>query len=345
MRPLNNARLANLTTLLALIVVLALSPASVLAQSVSVIDSPTAQTYTDPDNGNVFVVDPETKSFLLTIAATGDEYGGTDPGMVVTRQRITMRYRTDNLSFFLYGNVDLVRNSARATVFDRRTSRVFYRRFYQPPSPRTEDGSTKIFTFVDENDDQNTLVLEPGRRTFRLTFGDTDDSFEAVDRGMHATPYKVIIRYQDPAGDYSLYVSADLLRSSARAILTDYRFDEPEVRELFQPPKPKVGGTTFGRTKSIVVDNWAFTPARAILPVNTTIRWTNRSSHPHVITSVDGAWEPQRLATGESFEFVIRRYGTIGYYCSLHERPGRLDDEDTEIPPESAFVRGQILVR
>jgi plastocyanin len=70
----------------------------------------------------------------------------------------------------------------------------------------------------------------------------------------------------------------------------------------------------------IVIDNFAFRPARLTVPVGTKVTWFNRDDVPHTATS---AAKPKRfdsgtLDTDDQFTHVFTAPGTYEYFCALH---------------------------
>ena len=69
--------------------------------------------------------------------------------------------------------------------------------------------------------------------------------------------------------------------------------------------------------------SFAFSPATLIIPVGTTVTWTNMTAAPHTVTSDDGktfdsgAANPIR-AQGGTFSFKFTKAGTFAYHCQFH---------------------------
>lgn len=75
-------------------------------------------------------------------------------------------------------------------------------------------------------------------------------------------------------------------------------------------------------TKTVVIDNFSFSPAVVQVPAGSTITWENHDDMPHTITSTE---KPRTLASpaidsGEHYTASFPKPGTYTYFCSLHPR-------------------------
>jgi plastocyanin len=70
------------------------------------------------------------------------------------------------------------------------------------------------------------------------------------------------------------------------------------------------------------IDNFSFKPATLIVPVGTTIVWTNRDDIPHTVVSTDDprAFKSKVLDTDEKFSYTFTKAGTFPYFCSVHPK-------------------------
>ncbi|MDP2660831.1 MAG: cupredoxin family copper-binding protein [Dehalococcoidia bacterium] len=68
----------------------------------------------------------------------------------------------------------------------------------------------------------------------------------------------------------------------------------------------------------VVIQNFAFGPKTLTAPVGTTVRWTNKDSAAHTVTSGKGAFDSGNLAQGQSFSFKFTQAGTFDYACKIH---------------------------
>jgi Icc protein len=70
----------------------------------------------------------------------------------------------------------------------------------------------------------------------------------------------------------------------------------------------------------VVVDNFSFSPAAAMVPAGATVTWTNRDDVPHNIVSTEKRFASPVLDTDQHFSYRFDAPGTYRYYCSLHPR-------------------------
>jgi plastocyanin len=83
-----------------------------------------------------------------------------------------------------------------------------------------------------------------------------------------------------------------------------------------------------GRTMTVTITmnsngSFAFSPATVIIPVGTTVTWTNMTDAPHTVTSDDGKTFDSGTAhpigaQGGSFSFKFTKAGTFAYHCQFH---------------------------
>jgi len=66
------------------------------------------------------------------------------------------------------------------------------------------------------------------------------------------------------------------------------------------------------------IQNFAFAPNTILIPVGTTVRWTNKDPVNHTVTSSTGLFDSGILGPGQSFEFRFDTPGTYSYTCTLH---------------------------
>lgn len=79
-------------------------------------------------------------------------------------------------------------------------------------------------------------------------------------------------------------------------------------------PNAPPGGTT------VVIKNFAFTPAVLTVPVGATVTWVNQDSVYHTATSDIPAGLPDspNINPGESWSFTFTQDGTYEYHCTPH---------------------------
>jgi plastocyanin len=107
-----------------------------------------------------------------------------------------------------------------------------------------------------------------------------------------------------------LLVVAVLLCGAAIApslALPSQSFNWQQYASAYQQPEP------------VAIRDFAFAPNVIIIPVGTTVRWTNGSAvNDHTVTSNTGLFDSGTLDPGVSFEYRFDAPGTYPYYCALH---------------------------
>ena len=93
----------------------------------------------------------------------------------------------------------------------------------------------------------------------------------------------------------------------------------PSVAPTAQPTaQPEVQPTAAGGEVEIVISNFSFEPAELSISVGTTVKWTNKDSASHTVTSATGDWDSGGLSKGQSFSRTFTQAGTFAYQCTVH---------------------------
>jgi plastocyanin len=71
-------------------------------------------------------------------------------------------------------------------------------------------------------------------------------------------------------------------------------------------------------TNTVTIQNFAFSPEVVTVKAGTTVRWTNRDTDDHTVTSDTSAFGSAALATGASYAHTFTTPGTYKYHCSIH---------------------------
>jgi plastocyanin len=82
--------------------------------------------------------------------------------------------------------------------------------------------------------------------------------------------------------------------------------------------QPEVQPTSAGGEVEIVITNFSFVPAELSISVGTTVKWTNKDSASHTVTSATGDWDSGMLSKGQSFSRTFTQAGTFAYQCTVH---------------------------
>ncbi len=71
---------------------------------------------------------------------------------------------------------------------------------------------------------------------------------------------------------------------------------------------------------SVVINNFAFSPAAITVKAGTKVTWKNNDSTTHTVTENDSQAGPAsgNLAPGSSYSFTYTTAGTFKYHCSIH---------------------------
>jgi len=73
-------------------------------------------------------------------------------------------------------------------------------------------------------------------------------------------------------------------------------------------------------TKSVMIMNYAFSPAALTVKVGDTVTWTNMDEAPHTVTVSSGPvkFASPTLQKGETFTYTFTKAGAYSYYCAVH---------------------------
>jgi len=71
---------------------------------------------------------------------------------------------------------------------------------------------------------------------------------------------------------------------------------------------------------SVMIMNYAYSPAALTIKVGTKVTWTNMDTAPHTVTVSSGPvkFASPNLQKGESFTYTFTKAGTYSYYCAVH---------------------------
>lgn len=68
----------------------------------------------------------------------------------------------------------------------------------------------------------------------------------------------------------------------------------------------------------VIIQAMAFIPQTMTVPVNTTVKWRNRDSVAHTVTSDTAVWDSGTIPVGGTFSFPFTAVGTYHYHCTIH---------------------------
>ncbi len=69
---------------------------------------------------------------------------------------------------------------------------------------------------------------------------------------------------------------------------------------------------------TVVIDNFAFSPAQLSVKAGTKVVFVNRDEAPHNVVGETLKFRSRALDTNESFEFLFDKPGEFAYFCGLH---------------------------
>lgn len=71
-------------------------------------------------------------------------------------------------------------------------------------------------------------------------------------------------------------------------------------------------------SNEVWIQNMAFNPTSITVPVNTTIKWTNKDNTAHTVTSTTGAFDSGTVGSGSTYSHQFTATGTYPYKCTIH---------------------------
>ena len=105
----------------------------------------------------------------------------------------------------------------------------------------------------------------------------------------------------------ALAILASGLALTPQVALPMERFSWQQFADAYQPTPVQVS-----------IEDFAYRPATIIIPVGTTVRWTNNGSVQHTVTDSQGTFDSGVLEPGQSFERSFDVPGTYSYICTIH---------------------------
>ena len=78
------------------------------------------------------------------------------------------------------------------------------------------------------------------------------------------------------------------------------------------------GGKGGPGENEVWIQNFAFNPATITVPVNTTVKWTNKDGVTHTVTSDAGIFNSGNLGANATFSYKFTAPGSYPYKCTIH---------------------------
>jgi plastocyanin len=70
--------------------------------------------------------------------------------------------------------------------------------------------------------------------------------------------------------------------------------------------------------ETVKIENLAYNPPRVEAKVGQQVKWTNKDSFDHTVTSDNDSFNSGDIGTNKSFDFRFTQAGTYKYYCQVH---------------------------
>lgn len=88
-------------------------------------------------------------------------------------------------------------------------------------------------------------------------------------------------------------------------------YPPPHLRDGGGPEEPAV-------VMDISIEDFAFKKSSLTVGKGWTVRWTNKDSVVHTVTSDDGDFDSGSMSEGETFQYTFNEEGTYNYHCTPH---------------------------
>lgn len=109
-----------------------------------------------------------------------------------------------------------------------------------------------------------------------------------------------------PAGQYEIECYVANHESLGMRTTLDVRADAPLVRPRTAP------------TGTVDIRGFSFEPGTVSVQAGSKVTWRNQDPTAHTVTSTDGSFSSEPLASGKGYVFAFVRAGTFAYACAIH---------------------------
>ncbi len=122
---------------------------------------------------------------------------------------------------------------------------------------------------------------------------------------------------KDRVADYTITLGMPVTEGDAGMGTVDAASTQEELRPVVVVP---VGTSVVG----CEVDDTCYLPGSLVVPVGTTVTWSNEDTAAHTVTSgtltdgSSGLFDTGLFAPGATFEHTFDAAGTYDYYCIVH---------------------------
>jgi plastocyanin len=109
-----------------------------------------------------------------------------------------------------------------------------------------------------------------------------------------------------PAGQYEIECYVANHESLGMRTTLEVGADAPLVRPRIAP------------TGTVDIRGFSFEPGTVSVQVGSKVTWRNQDPTAHTVTSTDGSFSSQPLASGKGFVFTFASSGAFAYACAIH---------------------------
>jgi plastocyanin len=71
-------------------------------------------------------------------------------------------------------------------------------------------------------------------------------------------------------------------------------------------------------TYTVTIKDFGFGPRQLVIPVGSTVTWTNEDEEPHKVAEIHNAFTSQPLDTDDGFTYEFKTPGEYKYFCTIH---------------------------
>lgn len=84
------------------------------------------------------------------------------------------------------------------------------------------------------------------------------------------------------------------------------------------PSSPEYSTDDSMENTTVLISDFSYVPSNITVKQGTTVKWVQKDSVRHTVTSDDGIFDSGLLSKDVSFEYTFNEVGTFGYYCIPH---------------------------
>lgn len=76
--------------------------------------------------------------------------------------------------------------------------------------------------------------------------------------------------------------------------------------------------STADATATVHIKNFAFAPAKLVVPAGTAVRFVNEDGEAHTVTAEDRSFDSTGIDGGDAWAYRFAKPGKFDYFCALH---------------------------